>query len=121
MNGRRSFAVVAALAAAAALLSARQALRVDSAALAARVKQEFSHAWDGYKKYAWGHDELVPLANTARDWEPGTTLLMTPVDALDTMILMGMADEAAKTREYIDAGLDVAPNASVQVFEITIR
>ena len=35
-------------------------------------------------KYAWGHDELRPLTKTARDWY-GPSLLMTPVDALDTM------------------------------------
>lgn len=21
------------------------------------------HAWNGYKKYAWGHNELKPLSN----------------------------------------------------------
>jgi hypothetical protein len=29
--------------------------------LAAEVKAEFLHAWNGYKKYAWGHDDLKPL------------------------------------------------------------
>lgn len=118
---RGVLSVGAALAASAVLLSARQLPSVDRPAMAARVKQEFMHAWEGYKTYAWGHDELVPRAKTARDWEPGRTLLMTPVDALDTMILMGMTDEAARTRAYIDANLDVTQNASVQVFEITIR
>lgn len=88
--------------------------------LAAEVKAEFRHAWNGYKKYAWGHDEIKPLSKTYRDWyaEP---LLMTPVDALDTMILMGMKDEAAKTREYIVANLSFDKDISVQNFEITIR
>jgi hypothetical protein len=30
-------------------------------ASAARVRAEFLHAWNGYKQYAWGHDELKPL------------------------------------------------------------
>ncbi|HKJ34577.1 MAG TPA: glycoside hydrolase family 47 protein, partial [Balneolales bacterium] len=34
---------------------------VDKAAMAKKVKAAFIHAWDGYKKYAWGHDELKPL------------------------------------------------------------
>ena len=29
---------------------------------AADVKAEFLHAWNGYKQYAWGHDELLPVS-----------------------------------------------------------
>src|ERR1700704_3775960 len=32
--------------------------------LAAQVRAEFLHAWNGYKKYAWGHDDLRPLSKT---------------------------------------------------------
>src|SRR5262249_16746176 len=60
-----------------------------NAKLAAEVKAEFLHAWNGYKKYAWGHDDLKPLSKTYHDWYP-QPLLMTPVDSLDTMILMDM-------------------------------
>ena len=88
--------------------------------LANEVRAEFLHAWNGYQKYAWGHDDLKPLSKTYHDWyaEP---LLMTPVDSLDTMILMGLDDEAAKTREYIAKNLSFDKDISVQNFEITIR
>src|SRR5207244_13146650 len=78
------------------------------------------HAWSGYKKYAWGHDDLKPLSKTYHDWyaEP---LLMTPVDALDTMILMGFKGEANSTREYIVKNLSFDKDIYVQNFEITIR
>ena len=76
------------------------AQQVNRQKLAAEVKAEFLHAWNGYKKYAWGHDDLKPLSKTHHDWYP-QPLLMTPVDSLDTMILMGMDDEAAATRQYI--------------------
>jgi len=46
---------------------------------------------------------------------------MTPVDALDTMILMGLQDEAAKTRKYITQNLSFDKDIYVQNFEITIR
>ena len=46
---------------------------------------------------------------------------MTPVDALDTMILMGLKDEANSTREYIVKNLSFDKDISVQNFEITIR
>jgi mannosidase alpha-like ER degradation enhancer 2 len=88
--------------------------------LAAQVRAEFLHAWNGYKKYAWGHDDLKPLTKTHHDWY-GESLLMTPVDALDTMILMGLDDEANKTRAYIVQNLSFDKDISVQNFEITIR
>src|SRR5437867_12787950 len=65
----------------------------DRAGMAARVRAEFLHAWRAYERYAWGHDELRPLSKAARDWQ-AEPLLVTPVDALDTLILIGFADEA---------------------------
>src|SRR5712664_464821 len=85
-----------------------------------QVRAEFLHAWNGYKKYAWGHDDLKPLSKTYHDWY-AKSLLMTPVDALDTMILMGLKDEAKHTREYIDQNLSFDKDIEVQNFEITIR
>jgi len=88
--------------------------------LAAEVKAEFVHAWNGYKKYAWGHDDLKPLSKTYHDWYP-QPLLMTPVDSLDTMILMELDDEAAATSKYILDNLSFDKDIEVQNFEITIR
>jgi mannosidase alpha-like ER degradation enhancer 2 len=93
---------------------------INNAQLATQVRSEFLHAWNGYKKYAWGHDDLKPLTKTYHDWyaEP---LLMTPVDALDTMSLMGLKEEARSTREYIVKNLSFDKDIEVQNFEITIR
>ena len=88
--------------------------------LANQVRAEFLRAWNGYKKYAWGHDDLRPLSKSPHDWY-GQSLLMTPVDALDTMILMGLNEEAKSTREYIAANLSFDKDVEVQNFEITIR
>ncbi|HXC72311.1 MAG TPA: glycoside hydrolase family 47 protein [Pyrinomonadaceae bacterium] len=88
--------------------------------LAAEVKAEFFHAWNGYKKYAWGHDDLKPLSKTYHDWYP-QPLLMTPVDSLDTMIIMEMDDEVATTKKYILENLSFDKDMEVQNFEITIR
>jgi ER degradation enhancer, mannosidase alpha-like 2 len=48
-------------------------------------------------------------------------LLMTPVDSLDTMILMGLKKEAAETHQYIVNNLSFDKDISVQNFEVTIR
>ena len=88
--------------------------------LAAEVKAEFLHAWNGYKKNAWGHDDLKPLSKTHHDWYP-EPLLMTAVDSLDTMIIMGLDDEATATKQYIIDNLSFDKDIEVQNFEITIR
>jgi mannosidase alpha-like ER degradation enhancer 2 len=88
--------------------------------MALQVRGEFLYAWNAYKQYAWGHDELKPLSKTSRDWH-SASLLMTPVDALDTMIMMGLTDEANKTRKYIDENLSFDQDIEVKNFEITIR
>ena len=102
------------------LLSVSTHAQTQNKKLAAEVKAEFLHAWNGYKKYAWGHDDLKPLSKTYHDWYP-QPLLMTPVDSLDTMILMDMDDEAAKTKQYILDNLSFDKDIEVQNFEITIR
>ena len=94
--------------------------RLNRRQLANQVKAEFLHAWHGYEKYAWGHDDLKPLSKTHHDWY-AQPLLMTPVDSLDTMILMGLDHEARSTREYIVKNLSFDKDISVQNFEITIR
>ncbi len=88
--------------------------------LAARVRTEFRHAWDNYERYAWGHDALRPLSKTGHDWY-GQSLLMTPVDALDTLILMHLDAEAARARSLIVSDLSFDRDIYVKNFEITIR
>jgi ER degradation enhancer, mannosidase alpha-like 2 len=88
--------------------------------VAARVRTEFLHAWNSYERYAWGHDALHPLSKTPHDWY-GQSLLMTPVDALDTLILMNLNAEAAKAKAVIVSNLSFDQDIYVKNFEITIR
>ncbi len=84
------------------------------------VKAEFLHAWNAYKKYAWGHDALQPLSKKSHDWY-GVSLYMTPVDAFDTMLIMGLKDEAAEAKRLILDSLSFDKDIEVQAFEVTIR
>src|SRR5207249_8627121 len=92
---------------------------VDALQLAARVRTEFLHAWNNYERYAWGHDALRPLSKTGQDWY-GESLLMTPVDALDTLILLHLDAEAEKARALIVGDLSFDRDIYVKNFEITI-
>jgi ER degradation enhancer, mannosidase alpha-like 2 len=92
----------------------------DSEAMAAKVKAEFLHAWQGYRTYAWGHDALMPLSKKPHDWY-GVSLHMSEIDGLDTMILMGLDKEAADAQQDIDKHLSFDQDIYVKNFEITIR
>lgn len=92
----------------------------QKAELAGQVREEFLHAWDGYRKYAWGHDALKPLSHQPFDWY-SHSLLMTPVDGLDTMIVMGLTPQADEARKLIDTQLNFDQDMYVKDFEITIR
>jgi hypothetical protein len=92
----------------------------EAARMAAQVKGEFLHAWQGYRHYAWGHDALLPLSKAPRDWY-AKPLLMTPVDALDTLLLMGFDNEAKDARKLIDKKLSFDADIDVKHFEVVIR
>lgn len=100
-------------------VQAVQGLSTDRA-FADSVRAAFRHAWDEYVEHAWGHDALRPLSPGYRDWYE-TSLLMTPVDAYDTMLLMGMDAAADSARALVFSELSFDRDMTVQVFEVTIR
>jgi ER degradation enhancer, mannosidase alpha-like 2 len=103
-------------------VSAKPMTDAEKAEMAERVRAATLHAWNGYKKYAWGHDALKPLTLKPFDWYgDGHSLLMTPVDALDTLTLMGLKEQADDARKLIDSKLNLDQDIYVKDFEITIR
>ena len=102
------------------VVAAAQLFSQPKSPVADSVKAEFLHAWNGYKQYAWGHDALKPLTKQPHDWY-ATSLLLTPVDAYDTMLLMGLTAEANEAKKIIFDSLSFNRNISVQAFEIIIR
>lgn len=85
-----------------------------------QIKTEMKRAWDAYRSFAFGHDELVPIDKGFRDpfggW--GATL----VDSLDTLWIMGMKkefDEAYDRLNQID--FTTTSRSEIPVFETTIR
>lgn len=85
-----------------------------------QVKESFVHAWEGYKKHAWGKDEVAPVSGSYRNsfggW--GATL----VDSMDTLWIMGLKDEFQRCLTAV-AEIDWTRNDEevVNVFETTIR
>ncbi len=93
---------------------------VDTVALRERVHQATLHAWEGYRQYAWGQDALRPLSKQGHNWYL-VSLLMTPVDAFDTLRLMGLDEQANEAKELILSRLDFDVDDDVSAFEVTIR
>ncbi|XP_019892284.2 endoplasmic reticulum mannosyl-oligosaccharide 1,2-alpha-mannosidase isoform X1 [Musca domestica] len=82
------------------------------------VVNAFRHSWEGYKKYAWGHDNLKPMSESSYDW---FGLGLTIIDSLDTMYIMGLEDEFVEARNWVNEFLNFDVNRDVNLFEVTIR
>ena len=80
------------------------------------VKAAMQHSWAGYKKFAWGQDELRPMSKSGNNWlHQGGTI----VDALDTLWIMGLKEEFKEGAEWVKTSLSFG--GSVSFFETTIR
>ncbi|KAI4298265.1 hypothetical protein L6164_031843 [Bauhinia variegata] len=86
-----------------------------------KVKEAFLHAWSGYKKFAMGYDELMPLSQHGTDGLGG--LGATVVDALDTAMIMGTDEVVAEAGSWIETHLleRISQKGQVNLFETTIR
>lgn len=87
----------------------------------AQVKAEMKHAWDGYSRFAFGHDELTPISEGYAD--PFAGWGATLVDALDTLWIMDLKDEFDEAyRGLADIDFTTTPyRKEIPVFETTIR
>lgn len=90
------------------------------AEMRSKIQEAAKHAWSGYKQFAFGKDDLKPLSKSYRNWYEHS-LLMTPVDAFDTFILLGLTKEASEAKQLILDSLSFDKAGEVQVFEVTIR
>ncbi|XP_020037495.1 endoplasmic reticulum mannosyl-oligosaccharide 1,2-alpha-mannosidase isoform X2 [Castor canadensis] len=82
------------------------------------VIEAFLHAWKGYRKFAWGHDELKPVSKSFNEW---FGLGLTLIDALDTMWILGLKQEFQEARTWVSQKLNFKKNVDVNLFESTIR
>ncbi|KAK3821459.1 MAG: mannosyl-oligosaccharide 1,2-alpha-mannosidase IB [Benniella sp.] len=85
------------------------------------VRDGFAHAWSGYKKHAWGHDEVRPVTGGFKDNFNGWGATM--VDSLDTLVIMGFNKEFDEALEWVKTSFDMTtnPTAQLQFFETIIR
>lgn len=76
------------------------------------------HAWNSYKLYAWGKNELKPISKRAHlssvfgAGELGVTI----VDGLSTLYLMGLNDEFREGRDWVAEHLHINEIVSLFIF-----
>ncbi|XP_020492708.2 mannosyl-oligosaccharide 1,2-alpha-mannosidase IA [Labrus bergylta] len=88
----------------------------------AKVKEMMKHAWDSYKRYAWGSNELRPVSKQGHSSNLfGSIKGATIVDALDTLYIMEMFEDFEAATDWVEKNLDFNVNAEVSVFEVNIR
>ncbi|KAF2261697.1 mannosyl-oligosaccharide 1,2-alpha-mannosidase precursor [Lojkania enalia] len=96
--------------------------RYDSPSIDERaqvVVDAFRMSWEGYYKYAFPHDELRPITNTARDSRNGWGA--SAVDALSTALVMGQKDIVNQILDHIPNIDYTTTSTDVSLFETTIR
>jgi Glycosyl hydrolase family 47 len=91
-------------------------------AAAQQVRDEFLHVWNGYKRFAWGHDQLNPLSGTSSEFfVPGHPIGLSIIEALDTLYVMELDAELADGADWIEQNLDFDIDGDFHVFEAIIR
>lgn len=67
------------------------------------------HAWDNYKLYAWGKNELRPISKRGHTSSifGSSNLGATIMDGLDTLYIMGMDKEFKEGRDWIAENLNM--------------
>lgn len=88
------------------------------------VKEMMKHAWNNYKLYAWGKNELKPMSKRAHlsSVFGAGDLGATIVDGLDTLYLMGLNEEFREGRDWVAEHLHIDEvDSDLSVFETTIR
>ncbi|OTF80827.1 hypothetical protein BLA29_014537, partial [Euroglyphus maynei] len=82
------------------------------------IQEAILHSWNGYRKYAWGHDILKPIARKSYDW---FGIGLTILDSLDTLLIAGLNDEFQQALSWVKNDLTFDVNKDVNCFETTIR
>ena len=76
-------------------------------------------AWNSYKKYAWGNNELKPLNKSGTgtfNLDEGSGL--TLIDSMDTLYIMGLNDEYQLAKDWIKNSFDLNIVYLILYFEI---
>ncbi|XP_027720726.1 mannosyl-oligosaccharide 1,2-alpha-mannosidase IC isoform X2 [Vombatus ursinus] len=96
----------------------------DAKSLAQRekIKEMMQFAWDNYKQFALGKNELRPVTkNGYTGGMFGGLGGATIIDALDTLYIMELEDEFREAKNWVEKSFDLDVKGDASVFEVNIR
>ncbi|KAL0961950.1 hypothetical protein UPYG_G00333810 [Umbra pygmaea] len=87
-----------------------------------KVKEMMRFAWENYKRYAWGENELRPISMNGNDGRTfGGLKGATIVDSLDTLYIMGLYEEYREAKEWVETRMNLNVQGEASLFEVNIR
>ncbi|XP_077193763.1 mannosyl-oligosaccharide 1,2-alpha-mannosidase IC [Paroedura picta] len=87
-----------------------------------KIKEMMKFAWDNYKQYALGKNELRPLTKNGHIGNMfGGLRGATVVDALDTLYVMELQEEFQEAKNWVEQSFDLNVNGEASLFEVNIR
>jgi mannosyl-oligosaccharide alpha-1,2-mannosidase len=85
------------------------------------IKLAFTDSWAAYAADAWPADEYHPLSHGGTNLSDEGPVGYTIIDALDTMLLMGLQDEYRKARDWVRDHLTWERGGRFNVFEVCVE
>lgn len=86
------------------------------------IVDEFLHAYEGYVKYAYGADQVMPISMQPNDFfVPGHPIGLSIIEALDTLYVMHLDEQLHDGVKWIHQNLDFDIDGDFHVFEAIIR
>ncbi|KAJ6605364.1 glycoside hydrolase family 47 protein [Mycena vulgaris] len=88
------------------------------------VVAAFQHAWSAYERDAMGSDEYHPMSHRGSNLSVTGGIGYTVVDAIDTMLLMGLTEEYSRASDWVRTSLRFDRDGRTRcfnTFETTIR
>ncbi|XP_011833302.1 PREDICTED: mannosyl-oligosaccharide 1,2-alpha-mannosidase IC-like [Mandrillus leucophaeus] len=87
-----------------------------------KVKEMMQFAWQSYKRYAMGKNELRPLTKDGYEGNMfGGLSGATVIDSLDTLYLMELKEEFQEAKAWVEESFHLNVSGEASLFEVNIR
>ncbi|XP_036303696.1 mannosyl-oligosaccharide 1,2-alpha-mannosidase IC isoform X2 [Pipistrellus kuhlii] len=87
-----------------------------------KIKEMMQFAWQSYKRYAMGKNELQPLTKDGYQGNMfGGLGGATVIDSLDTLYLMELKEEFQEAKAWVEENFHLNVSGEASLFEVNIR
>ncbi|XP_004637646.1 mannosyl-oligosaccharide 1,2-alpha-mannosidase IC [Octodon degus] len=87
-----------------------------------KIKEMMRFAWQSYRRYAMGRNELRPLTKDGYEGSMfGGLSGATIIDSLDTLYLMELKEEFQEAKAWVEESFHLNVSGEASLFEVNIR